>query len=105
MSFIVEMVDKQKIKYMGNVGRIIENFYCNGFFGRDYDFSGAEIIAEGDEYLVIRKKNGIVQFANFQSWDWNRNEDGTLSHGISNLFCMDKKERQDLIDYWCEESE
>ena len=56
---------------MNNVGRIITNFYCNGYFGRNYDLDGSEIIVEGDEYLVIRKENGIVKTCNFQSWDWN----------------------------------
>lgn len=86
---------------MNNVGRIITNFYCNGYFGRNYDLEGSEIIAEGDEYLVIRKENGIVKTCNFQSWDWNRNEDGTLTGGISNLRCMDRQEKQKLIDSWC----
>lgn len=86
---------------MDNVGRIINDFYCNGYFGRDYDLSGAEIIAEGDDYLVIRKENGIVETCNFQSWNCNRNEDGTLAGGISNLQCMDRDEKQKLIDNWC----
>jgi len=86
---------------MSNVGRKITDFYCNGFFGRDYDFSGSEIIAEEDEYIVIRKENGIVEFGNFQDWSWNRNEDGSLSGGISNLKCMSSEERQKLIDSWC----
>lgn len=86
---------------MNNVGRIISDFYCNGYFGRDYDFSGAEIIAEGDEYLVIRKENGIVETCTFQSWDWDRNEDGTITEGISNLQCMDRAKKQELIDSWC----
>ena len=86
---------------MGNVGRVIRDGYCNGFFGRDFDFHGSIIIAEAEEYIVIRKENGIVEFGNFQSWDWNRNEDGTLSSGISNLQCMSVSNRQELIDSWC----
>lgn len=85
-----------------NIGKIIRDGYCNGFFGRDFDLYGAKIIEEGDEYIVIRKENGIVEFGNFQSWDWNRNEDGTLAYGISNLKCMDQKEKQNLIDSWCD---
>jgi len=77
--------------------------YCNGFFGRDYDFHNSVIIAEGDEYIVIRKENGIVEFGNLQSWDWNRNDDGTLSYGISNLQCMSREKKQELIDSWCGE--
>jgi hypothetical protein len=86
---------------MSNVGRIIHDGYCNGFFGRNYDLYDSVIIAEGDEYIVIRKKNGIVDFGNFQSWDWNRHEDGTLSFGISNLQCMTNQDKQDMIDEWC----
>ncbi len=86
---------------MSNIGRKITDFYCNGYFGRDYDLNGAEIIGEGEEYLVIRKENGIVCFCNFQSWYWNRHEDGSLAGGISNLRSMDSKERQELIDSWC----
>lgn len=89
-----------KIKKMeSNVGRIITDYYCNGFFGRDYDFSGSEIIAEGDEWIVIKKPNGIIEFGNFQTWDWNRNSDGTLSAGISNL--STRADKQELIDSWC----
>lgn len=86
---------------MSNIGRVINDYYCNGYFGRDYDYCGSVIIAEEDEYIVIRKENGVVEFANFQSWDWNRNEDGTLSYGISNLQCMSREERQEIIDRWC----
>ena len=89
---------------MSNIGRKIIDFYCNGYFGREYDLSGAVIIDEGDEYIVIRKENGIVDFCNLQRWDWNRNEDGSLAGGISNLQCMDSKERQELIDSWCGEA-
>ncbi len=88
---------------MNNIGRIIRDNYCNGFFGRDFDFSGSEIIAEGDEYIVIRKENGIVEFGSFQSWDWNRNDDGTLSIGISNLRCYSQEKKQKMIDEWCRE--
>jgi len=94
---------KLKLNDMSNVGRIIRDGYCNGFFGRDYDFYGSVIIAEGDEYIVIRKENGIVEIGNFQSWDWNRNEDGTLAYGISNLQCMSGDKKQELIDSWCGE--
>jgi hypothetical protein len=84
---------------MSNVGRIITDFYCNGFFGRDYDFSGSEIIAEGDEWIVIKKPNGIIEFGNFQTWDWNRHPDGSLAGGISNLKA--RSDKQELIDSWC----
>jgi hypothetical protein len=87
---------------MNNIGRKITDGYCNGFFGRDFDFYNSIIIAEGNEWLVIRKENGIIAFANFQYWDWNRNSDDTLSGGIKNLSCMDSEEKQRFIDSWCE---
>jgi hypothetical protein len=84
---------------MDNVGRIINDFYCGGFFGREYDLSGAVIVAEGDEWIVIKKENGLFELGTFQEWDWNRNEDGSLAHGISNLRV--RKDKQELIDSWC----
>ena len=86
---------------MSNVGKVIKDFYCGGFFGREYDLSGAEIVAESDEWIVIKKENGLFEFGDFQYWDWNRNEDGTLAAGISNLRTMSSEERQKLIDEWC----
>ena len=92
---------KLKFKEMSNIGKTIRDGYCGGFFGRDYDLYGSVIIAEGEEYIVIRKENGIVELGNFQSWDWNRNDDGTLAYGISNLQCMSSEEKRELIDTWC----
>ena len=88
---------------MGNIGRKITDGYCGGAFGREYDLYGAEIISEGDKYVVIRKENGIVMFSSFQEWDWNRNEDGTLSGGISNLRNWSPRIVQETIDGWCGE--
>jgi hypothetical protein len=84
-----------------NIGRTITDFYCNGFFGRDYDLADAVIIAEGDEYVVIRKENGIIMFGSFQSWEYNRNEDGSLAYGIYNLTSLDASLKQKMIDEWC----
>jgi hypothetical protein len=86
---------------MNNIGRRISDYYCGGFFGRDYDLTGAIIIAEGEEYLVIKKKNGLVAFGTFQDWQWNRNEDMTLSGGLHSLTCASEEERQKMIDEWC----
>jgi hypothetical protein len=86
-----------------NVGRTITSNFCDGFFGREYNLSGAIIIAEGDEYLVARKQNGVVEFCNFQAYTWKRNANGDLSDGIENLQVMNELEKQKLIDSWCEE--
>ncbi|QST02587.1 hypothetical protein IMZ31_24360 (plasmid) [Pontibacillus sp. ALD_SL1] len=42
------------------VGLQITSFYCNRFFGRDYELAGSVILHAGDDYLVIRKPNGEV---------------------------------------------
>ncbi len=84
---------------MSNVGRIIRDSYCGGFFSRDWDFYGSVIVAEDDEWIVIKKENGVCEFGNFQRWDWNRNEDGSLASGISNL--QTRTDKQELIDEWC----
>lgn len=87
---------------MDNIGRIITDFYCDGHFGREYDMSRAEIIGEGDNYVVIRKESGVVAFASFQEFDWNRNEDGTLSGGVSDVRDWSQEEIKKTIDKWCE---
>lgn len=60
-----------------NVGRIIQDFFCNGFADREYDMSGAVIIAEGEGWIVCKKKNGKNVFIDFQIFDWWRDEKGT----------------------------
>lgn len=65
---------------ISNIGRIINDSYCNGFFGREYDLNGSTIIAEGDEWIIVRKENGYLEFGNFQ---------------------YNIPEKQNLIDKWC----
>ena len=40
----------------GNVGKVITDFFCNGWFGRRYDLEGAVIEAEGKDWILIRIK-------------------------------------------------
>ncbi len=82
---------------MNNIGRIITDFYCNGYFGRTYDLTWSEIIEEADEYIIIKKPNGVIDFANFQHYDWNDNNE------VCNVYCMSSIEKQNLIDSWCDE--
>lgn len=87
---------------MNNIDRIIRDCYCDGYFGRCYDMSGAEIIDEGDEYVVVRKECGTVAMANFQDFEFDRNEDGGLkSDTPSEVTCMSSEEKQEFIDSWC----
>lgn len=71
---------------MSNIGREIQDFYCNGFFGREYDNSGSRIIAEGHDWITIRTIDGVVRTAQF--------EEGWQLHDM-----------QSLIDRWCTEEE
>lgn len=61
-----------------NVGRTITNFYCDGFFGRDYDLDNSMIEGEGEDWIVVRKMGGEPAYAYFGDWD-----------------------KQELIDEWC----
>lgn len=64
---------------MSNIGKKITDFYCNGFFGRNYDMENSVIIAEGDGWIVVKKEDGEIDFA--------------------------KGMDQEAIDRWCEEKE
>lgn len=66
---------------MTNIGRILKDFYCNGFFGPDYSLDGAVIIAEGYDFIVVRMQSGKAAFADFcGAW---------------------QQKKQELIDKWC----
>jgi hypothetical protein len=54
---------------MSNIGKRIQDFYCNGFAGRRYDLTGSTIEAEGEDWLVIRTEDGEPIFLNLQGWD------------------------------------
>jgi hypothetical protein len=84
---------------MENIGRIINDFYCNGFAGRVYDMAGAIIIAEGDGWIVCKKTNGLHTMLDFQTFDWGRDEKGNLTNEIKNLSV--RTDMQEYIDNWC----
>jgi hypothetical protein len=63
---------------MSNVGRIIRDVYCNGYADNEYDMDGAEIVAEGEDWIVCRKSNGRNVFIDFQQWEWDRDERGSI---------------------------
>lgn len=86
---------------MTNVGRIIQDDFCNGFVDREYDMDGAEIISEGESWIVCKKRNGENVFLDFQVFDWNRDENGCLTGGKSNL--KTRPDMQEMIDKWCTE--
>jgi hypothetical protein len=67
---------------MSNIGKRIQDFYCNGFAGRRYDLEGSTIEAESDDWLVIRTEGGAPILLNLQGWDkqemidrWTNTED------------------------------
>lgn len=80
-----------------NVGRIIQDFFCNGFADREYDMTGAVIIAEGEGWIVCRKQNGKNIFIDFQEFDWQRDEKGMPIHIINLRICSNA---QQYIDSW-----
>jgi hypothetical protein len=56
------------------VGMTIQDFYCNGFFGRTYDMEGSVIIGFGTDhndeyYLRVKKLDGDIEVAHFGSRD------------------------------------
>lgn len=79
---------------MSNIGRKISDSYCSGFFGRDYDNRDAEIIGEGEEWLVIRKTNGMIAFTHFQTWT-------NFGRDLENCNLTIRADKQELIDNWC----
>lgn len=67
---IIEELTKEqsKVKYNEFVGMEIKNFYCNGFFGRDFSLEGSKIIENTDRYLTIRKPDGEILRADLDVW-------------------------------------
>lgn len=84
-----------------NIGRIIKDSFCNGFFGREYDHEGSVIIAEGDEWIVIRKQSGVIQFASFQRVEFQRDNEGNPL----DLHVVGVWDKQEFLDKWCEEEQ
>jgi len=75
---------------MSNLGRIIQNEYCNGYFGNTYDLSDSIIIYESNECILVRKVNGMIDFCNFQYLDSD-----------SKVVSLTKDYTQQLINNWC----
>lgn len=78
---------------MSNIGRIIQDFYCNGFAGIRYDLAGSKIEFEADDYMVIRTENGEPIFIGFFTYF----EDKIYKDG------WHYKDKQKMIDVWCGE--
>jgi capsid portal protein len=78
---------------MSNIGRKIEDFYCNGFAGRRYDLEGSIIEHEGDDYMIIRTDKGEPIFIGFFTFD----------NGEIYKDGWHYKDKQKMIDTWCGE--
>jgi hypothetical protein len=65
-----------------NIGRKILDFYCNGYFGREYDLASSKIEGEGYDWLVVRTYEGNVRVATFEN----------------------PSEKQEMIETWCTEN-
>ena len=57
-------------KSMSNLNRVIQDSFCNGFTGQEYDMGGALIITEGENWIVCQQENGETVFIDFQIFDW-----------------------------------
>lgn len=57
---------------MDNLGRIITDFYCNGFFGGEHDLFEAIIVLESETEIVVRTIDGKFRVANFEGWAGNK---------------------------------
>lgn len=50
-----------------NIGRIINDFYCGGFFGRNFDLENAKIVGEGEKWIVAETTSGEIRFTSFDN--------------------------------------
>jgi hypothetical protein len=50
---------------MSNIGKIIKDFFCNGYCGRRYDLEWAVVEAEGNDWLVLRTTDGEPVYVEF----------------------------------------
>jgi hypothetical protein len=66
---------------MSNIGRVIKDFYCNGFAGRRYDLEGGVIEAEAHDWVIVRTVSGSAVCMTFEG-------------------CL-PAEKQNYIDKWC----
>lgn len=85
---------------MKNIGRIITDDYCNGFADDQYDMKGAVIVAEGEGWIVARTLTGRGVFLDFQYFDKQHNEDGSLKEDW-NVHKI-RPYMQSSIDDWCD---
>lgn len=77
---------------MTNIGKIIQDGYCGGYFGSNYALIGSIIFAEGSAWVVILRQDNLYAFANFQI----RNNNGTYRI---------QEDMQEVIDDWCTKKE
>jgi len=79
--------------YKNNIGRIIQDFYCNGFAGRRYDLAESKIEFEADDYIIIRTERGEPIFIGFF----------TYVNGEIYKKGWHYNDKQKMIDEWCGE--
>ena len=74
---------------ISNIGKIIKDFYCNGFAGRRYDLDSAIIEAEGTDYIILRLQTGEPVPITFTNWDHGKYVGSYSAHN-----------KQEWIDAW-----
>lgn len=50
------------------IGLEITDYYCNGFFGRDFELEGSIILHAGEDYMVVRKPSRVVLSCYFDGY-------------------------------------
>ena len=65
---------------MINIGKEINDFYCNGFAGRRYDLEGSIIKAEGKDWIVIRTPDKSPVFINFDGFNKQQHIDSWTNY-------------------------
>lgn len=68
LKFIEEEYEpyNKPVQYGEFVGLELTDFYCNGFFGRNYDLEGSVVIDNTHNSLTVRTTEGIVRTAYFE---------------------------------------
>lgn len=58
--------------YISNLGRIITDYYCGGFFGGHYNLENSKIVAEGSKWIVIETTSGEPYFGVFEGGSFTK---------------------------------
>lgn len=66
---LAHISQKGKVKRNEFMGLQIKNYYCNGYFGRDFNLEDAIILENTETTLTVRKTNGQIVQADIKECD------------------------------------